>query len=122
MPRMRGYLNSLGGFVVVALLAALPLCAAQAADMQRARVWAGPEYTRLVLDASGPLQYTISQNDGQIVVDLPGSQTTPGFSDPAAQGLLRGLIHARVGDRLQLTAKVVPGVRMKSFVLKPVAP
>lgn len=116
---MRGYLNSLGRFVVVATLAAMPLCAAHAADMQHARVWAGPEYTRLVLDASGPLQYTISQTDGQIVVDLPGSQTTPGFSDPAAQGLLRGLSHVRVGDRLQLTAKIVPGSRMKSFVLKP---
>ncbi|GAB2542639.1 N-acetylmuramoyl-L-alanine amidase AmiB [Rhodanobacter koreensis] len=119
MRRMRGYLNSLGGFVVVASLAAIPLCAAQAADMQRARVWAGPEYTRLVLDASGPLQYTISQNDGQIVVDLPGSQATPGFSDPTAQGLLRGLSHVRIGDRLQLTAKIVPGSHMKSFVLKP---
>ncbi|OOG45817.1 N-acetylmuramoyl-L-alanine amidase [Rhodanobacter sp. C01] len=116
---MRGFLNSLSGLVVVASLAAMPLCAAQAADMQRARVWAGPEYTRLVLDASGPLQYTISQSGDRIVVDLPGSQATPGFSDPAAQGLLRGLSHARAGDRLQLTAKVAPGSRMKSFVLKP---
>lgn len=119
MRRMRGFLNSLGGFVVVASLAALPLRAAQAVDMQRARVWAGPEYTRLVLDASGPLQYTISQADGQIVVDLPGSQAVASFSDPAAQGLLRSLSHARIGDRLQLTAKIVPGSRMKSFVLKP---
>ena len=74
MRRMRGFLNSLGGFVVVAALATMPPCAAQAADMQRARVWAGPEYTRLVLDASGPLQYTISQTGDRIVVDLPGSQ------------------------------------------------
>src|SRR3546814_20743980 len=27
--------------------------------------------------------------------------------------------HARVGDRLQLTAKVDPAARLKSFVLKP---
>ena len=119
MRRMRGFLNSLGGFVVVAALATMPPCAAQAADMQRARVWAGPEYTRLVLDASGPLQYTISQSGDRIMVDLPGSQATPGFSDPPAQGLLRGLSHARVGDRLQLSAKIAPGSRMKSFVLKP---
>jgi len=116
---MRGYLNSWGGWVVVAILAAMPLCAAQAAELKGARVWAGPEYTRVVLDASGPLRYTISQKDGQVVVDLPGSRTTSSFSSPSAQGLYRGMSHARIGDGMQLTAKVAPASRLKSFVLKP---
>ncbi|MHB1056255.1 MAG: N-acetylmuramoyl-L-alanine amidase [Rhodanobacter sp.] len=116
---MRGYLNSLGGFVAVAIMAAAPLCAARAADLKGARVWAGPEYTRVVLDASGPLHYTISQKDGQIVVDLADSRVTHGFADPAAQGLYRGMSHARIGDHLQLTAKVAPASRLKSFELKP---
>jgi N-acetylmuramoyl-L-alanine amidase len=116
---MRGYLNNLGGFVAAVIMAAAPLCAAQAADLKDARVWAGPDYTRVVLDASGPLQYTVSQKDGQIVVDLPGSGVSDDFSDPVAQGLLRGMSHARIGDRLQLTAKIDPGSRLKSFVLKP---
>ena len=42
-----------------------------------------------------------------------------GFVDPAAQGLYRGMSHARVGDRLQLTARIDPTSRVKSFVLKP---
>ncbi|MET4569975.1 N-acetylmuramoyl-L-alanine amidase [Rhodanobacter soli] len=116
---MRGYLNNWGGWVVVAILAAMPLCAAQAAELKGARVWAGPEYTRVVLDASGPLRYTISQKDGQVVVDLPGSRTTSSFSSPSAQGLYRGMSHARIGDGMQLTAKVAPASRLKSFVLKP---
>ncbi|HEY8329102.1 MAG TPA: N-acetylmuramoyl-L-alanine amidase [Rhodanobacter sp.] len=116
---MRGYLNSWGGWVVVAILAATPLCATRAADLKDARVWAGPEYTRVVLDASGPLRYTISQKDGQVVVDLPDSRTTSSFSSPSAQGLYRGMSHARIGDGMQLTAKVDPTSRLKSFVLKP---
>jgi N-acetylmuramoyl-L-alanine amidase len=119
MRRMRGYLNNLAGFVAVAIMAAAPLCAAQAADLNGARVWAGNEYTRLVLDASGSLDYKISQNDGQVVVDLGNSQLSDGFTDPSAQGLYRGMTHARLGDRLQLTAKVAPHSRLKSFVLKP---
>ena len=119
MRLMRGYLNSWGGWVVVAILAAMPLCAAQAAELKGARVWAGPEYTRVVLDASGPLRYTISQKDGQVVVDLPDSRTTSSFSSPSAQGLYRGMSHARIGDGMQLTAKVAPASRLKSFVLKP---
>jgi len=116
---MRGYLNSWGGWVAVTILAAMPLCATRAADLKDARVWAGPEYTRVVLDASGPLRYTISQKDGQVVVDLPDSRTTSSFSSPSAQGLYRGMSHARIGDGMQLTAKVDPTSRLKSFVLKP---
>ncbi|KRE86780.1 N-acetylmuramoyl-L-alanine amidase [Rhodanobacter sp. Soil772] len=116
---MRGYLNNWGGWVVVAILAAAPLCVTRAADLKGARAWAGPEYTRVVLDASGPLRYTISQKDGQVVVDLPDSRTTSSFSSPSAQGLYRGMSHARVGDGMQLTARVAPASRLKSFVLKP---
>jgi N-acetylmuramoyl-L-alanine amidase len=119
MRLMKGYLNHWGGFVVVAILAAMPLCASRAADLHGARVWAGPEYTRVVFDAVGPLQYKINQKSGEVVIDLSGSRATQGFSDPAAQGLFRGMSHARIGDRLLVTAKVDPASRLKSFVLKP---
>jgi len=119
MRPMRGYLNNWGGRVVVAILAMMPLCVAQAVELRGARAWASPEYTRVVLDASGPLRYTISQKDGQVVIDLPDGRVTHGFSSPAAQGLYRGMRHARIGDGLQLTAKVDPASRLKSFVLKP---
>jgi len=119
MPLMRGYLNNLAAFIAVTIVATVPFAAVRAADLNGARVWAGNEYTRLVLDASGPLDYKIVQNDGQVVVDLGSSQLSDGFADPSAQGLYRGMTHARLGDRLQLTAKVAPHSRLKSFVLKP---
>jgi N-acetylmuramoyl-L-alanine amidase len=116
---MRAFLNNVCGFVVVAIAAAAPWGATRAADLKSARVWAGPEYTRVVLDAVGPLDYKISQNGGQVLVDLGDSKVTGSFVDPAAQGRYRGMSHALVGDRLQLTAKVDPDSRLKSFVLKP---
>jgi N-acetylmuramoyl-L-alanine amidase len=120
MRLMTGYLNSLCGFAAAAIIAAAaPLGVARAADLKDARVWAGSEYTRLVLDATGPLHYTISQKDGEVVIDLPDSRATRDFSEPAAQGLYRGMSHTRVGDRLLLTARVDSASRLKSFLLKP---
>lgn len=118
MRLMRGSLNNWCGYLI-ALSIALPVGASQAADLKDARVWAGPHYTRLVLDAEGPLQYKISQKGDQVVVDLTGSRALSEFSDPAADGLFKGMSHARVGDSLQLTAKVDPSSRLKSFMLKP---
>ena len=119
MRLMRGYLNNLAGLVVAALLAGAPLGGARAAEVKDARVWAGPEYTRVVLDANGPLQYKIEQKGGQIVVDLGDSQAAADFSAPAAQGLYRGLSQARSGNNLRLTANVDPSSQLKSFVLAP---
>ncbi|MDQ6646200.1 MAG: N-acetylmuramoyl-L-alanine amidase [Pseudomonadota bacterium] len=116
---MSGYLNNWCGCFVAAIMLATPLCVARAADLKDARVWAGPDYTRLVLDAEGPLQYKISQKGDQVVVDLSGSRALEEFSDPAAQGLFKGMSHARIGDSLQLTAKVDASSRLKSFLLKP---
>ncbi|MGN6705531.1 MAG: N-acetylmuramoyl-L-alanine amidase [Rhodanobacter sp.] len=118
---MRGYLNKLAGWGAAAMLAAFLPCAAQAAQIKDARVWAGPQYTRVVLDADGPLHYTIGQKDGQIVVNLRDSQAAGSFSAPAAQGLFLGISHARRGDDLQLIAAVDPASTLKSFVLKPTA-
>jgi len=119
MRLMTGYLNKLAVLLVAAILAGAALGGVRAAEVKDARVWAGPEYTRVVLDASGPLKYQIDQKDGQIVVDLGDSQTAASFSAPGAQGLFRGLSHARSGKSLLLTAKVDPSSRLKSFVLKP---
>ncbi|TAM62694.1 MAG: LysM peptidoglycan-binding domain-containing protein [Rhodanobacter sp.] len=117
---MRGYLNSWLGFAAVAIAAAAPLCAADAAEVQAARVWAGPEYTRVVFDTSGELNYRISQAGDRLTVDLGDSRVADGFAAPGAQGLYRGMSHARVHGHLQLSARVAADSRLKSFVLKPV--
>ena len=119
MRLMKGCLNKLGGWSVATMLAALLPYPLQAAQMKDARVWAGPEYTRVVLDANGPINYTISQKDGQIVVKLRDSDATADFSAPAPQGLYRGISHVRSGKDLLLTANVDPASKLKSFVLNP---
>ena len=119
MRLMRAYLNKIGGFLVAVMVAFAPMCATRAADLKDARVWAGPEYTRVVFDASGPVNYKISQDGDQAVVDLGDSRTTDGFVMPSAQGLYRGMSQSRRNDRLQLTARIDPGSHLKSFVLKP---
>jgi N-acetylmuramoyl-L-alanine amidase len=118
MRLMRRYLNNWCG-CLIGLSMAIPVAVSQAADLKDARVWAGPEYTRVVLDAEGPLQYKISQKGDQVIVDLTGSRALKEFSDPAAQGLFKGMSHARIGDSLQLTARIDATSRLKSFMLKP---
>jgi N-acetylmuramoyl-L-alanine amidase len=119
MRRMRGFLNSLARALAVLIMATAPLCAAQAADLMHARVWAGPQYTRVVLDMSGPLDYQVRRDGTQMVVDLGDSRIADGFFDPSAQGLYRGMSHRIEGNRLKLVASVAADSQLKSFVLKP---
>ncbi|KRE89628.1 N-acetylmuramoyl-L-alanine amidase [Frateuria sp. Soil773] len=116
---MRGSLKRLGALGLVAVAATLPLCPARAADVKAARVWAGSEYTRVVFDLSGPLSYKLSQQDGQVRLDLAASGTVRGFEAPAAQGLYRGLSASRQGGSLQLVTRTGAHARPKSFLLKP---
>ena len=121
MRFMAGYLNSIvrRGAMVVAAVAVAPMGLVHAANLEGVRVWAGPDYTRVVIDAEGPLHYTLRQNGSEVVVDLSNSSFSSRFSEPSAQGLLRGMSHARIGKNLRLTAKVHPDSHLKSFVLEP---
>ncbi len=119
MRRMWNYLNIRGTALVAAALWVAPLAAAHAADVSSARVWADAAHTRVVLVASGPLEYRITQTGGRMLVDLGDSQLADGFASPDAQGLYKGMTSTRQGNRLQLATTVDPTSRMRSFVLKP---
>ncbi len=103
----------------MALLALAPFCMAKAADVKAARVWAGPEYTRVVLDVSGPVTYKIKQDGDQLTVDVDGSELGTGFSAPGAQGLFKSMAGSRQGNNARLTATVAAASTFKSFLLKP---
>ena len=120
MPPMRGYPTTIRQFSCLLALAVAPLCA-HAADVNAARVWAGPEYTRLVLDVSGPLDYKARQDGDRVIIDLDRSALAGGFAAPKSQGLLKGLDTSQQGNRLQLVAKVDSASHYKSFLLKPAA-
>src|SRR5690349_20263410 len=109
----------LGGLGLVALAAALPLRAAQAADVQGARVWAGPEYTRVVFDLSGPVDYKLRRDGATVELDLDGGDLARGFGAPAAQGLYKGMESQASGSGLRLLAHAAEGVQPRSFLLKP---
>lgn len=118
---MWNYLNMRGAAVIAAVLWVTPLVVAHAADVSSARVWADAAHTRVVLVASGPLEYKITQTGGRMLVDLGDSRLADGFASPTAQGLYNGMTSARRGNRLELVATVNPTSQMKAFVLKPAA-
>ncbi|MET3651436.1 N-acetylmuramoyl-L-alanine amidase [Dyella japonica] len=118
---MKGYRTHPALFGAMALLALAPFCVVRAADLKSARVWAGPEYTRVVLDVSGPVTYKVDQDGDQLTVDLNASSISGSFSSPGATGLYKGMSGAKQGNNVRLTAKVDPSSSVKSFLLKPQA-
>lgn len=119
MLPMRESLHRLLLSVAAIVMTAAPLSVVHAADLMDARVWAGPAYTRVVLDVAGPLNYTVSHDADQMVIDLGDSRVADSFADPPAQGLYRGMTHVGSGHQLKLLARLAPGSLVKSFVLKP---
>ena len=105
--------------VGTAIISAVPGVAAQAATVQGARVWAGPSYTRVVFDLSGPAQYKLSQQDGQVVLELSDSQLDAGFGAPSAQGLFKGVEGRRSSSAIRLVTTISQNSQPKVFMLGP---
>ena len=78
MRSMLTCLDKRAAALVAALALTAPWLAAHAADVSQARVWADATHTRVVLVASGPLDYRITQTGGRMVVDLGDSQLVGG--------------------------------------------
>lgn len=116
---MNGSLTRLLWLAGVAMATTLPYGTSRAAAVKDARVWAGPDYTRVVFDLSGPVHYKLSQQDGKVVLDLPASNLAGGFSAPGAQGRFKGLADSHRSGSLQLTADVAPNSRPRDFLLGP---
>ncbi|SFK22548.1 N-acetylmuramoyl-L-alanine amidase [Rhodanobacter glycinis] len=116
---MNGTLTRLLWMAGVAMATAMPCGASSAAEVKDARVWAGPDYTRVVFDLSGPVHYKLSQQDGKVVIALPASSLAGGFNGPAAQGRFKGMTNTREGGTLQLAANVAPGSHPRDFMLGP---
>ncbi len=119
MQAMRASLFRIGLIALAAISAGFPALSARAADVRAARVWAGPDYTRVVFDLSGPLSYRLRQDGGKVQIDLGNDRLAPAFAAPSAQGLFKGLSSRRHGGRLELVAEVDAHSAPRSFVLKP---
>ncbi|GLQ97375.1 N-acetylmuramoyl-L-alanine amidase [Dyella mobilis] len=114
---MRGILTRAICLTATAILTAVPAIA-HAADVKDARVWAGPDYTRVVFDLSAPAKYKLSQQGDQVVLEL-GDSRVAGRLAPSAQGLFKSLDSSNQGDSLRLAASVASGSQPKSFLLGP---
>ena len=111
----------LGLLACVIAVATLTAVSASAADVKAARAWAGPEYTRVVFDLSGPASYRMSQGDvpGSVVLDIAGSSVTGDFAAPGGQGLFKSMTVSKQGGSARMVATVDPKAKPKSFLLKP---
>jgi N-acetylmuramoyl-L-alanine amidase len=92
-------------------------------EVEGARLWAGPEYTRVVLDVAGPVEHRVFalDNPDRLVIDLidarlRGKLSQPGNQDPVLSGLRSGI---RDGDDLRIVLDLKQQVRAKSFNLGP---
>ena len=118
---MRGITIKLGLLACVTAVATLAPAVSTAADIKAARVWAGPEYTRVVFDLSGPATYKMSQGDtpGSVVLDITGSAVAGDFAAPGGQGLFKSMTAGKQGGSARMVATVDPKAKPKSFLLKP---
>ena len=93
---------------------------AQAADVKAARVWAGPEYTRVVFDLSGPVQLPGHAEGGRGSCSISATTAWPPVSTPRRARAVQGAEHASARQAsCELTAKVDAHSKPKSFLLKP---
>lgn len=97
--------------------------AAQAREVKELRVWAGPEYTRTVLDVSQPVEYRIFtlSNPARVVVDIQDVSLEHALKFSQQDGgLLRDVrTGIRDGDDLRVVFDVSGDVQPKSFLLPP---
>ncbi len=106
------------------LFCSLLLCCspASAAQLGALRVWAGPEYTRIVFDVSGPLDYKMFSlaDPNRVVLDVKRGQRGAGFRAAEVAGLLKGVRSGALGkDDLRVVFDLSERVNPRSFLLEP---
>ena len=111
-----------GLFLAAATTLLLACVSASAAEIRAVRSWASPEYTRVVFDLSGPVDYKLFDltNPDRVVLDLRNSSFVEGFTTPEIKGVLKSV---RIGKQGKSDSRAVfnlgDTVRPKSFLLAP---
>ena len=110
------------GLFLAATTLLLACVSASAAEIRAVRSWASPEYTRVVFDLSGPVDYKLFDltNPDRVVLDLRNSSFVEGFTTPEIKGVLKSV---RIGKQGKSDSRAVfnlgDTVRPKSFLLAP---
>lgn len=119
----------LAGFVMAALLLAVPRAVSAEITLSAVRIWPSSDYTRLTLESDVPVQYVLSTipNPDRVVVDLDNVVLTTELKsliekvdpdDPHIRAIRAGRFKP---GTLRLVLDLKTGVRPQAFALKPVA-
>jgi len=93
-----------------------------AAEIRALRLWNSPDYTRVVFDVSGPLDYKLTETTQprRIMLDLRNSSIKKSFTVPSAQGVLKSIRTEAQGKKdIRLLLDLAQDVQPKSFLLQP---
>ena len=113
------------GYLLLALLA-LPAWAATS-QLESLRIREAPDYTRVVLDVSAPVEFSLFtlDNPRRVVVDIANTRAVAGF-DPslsaAGRDRVKAVRAAARGDGTRVVLEVSGPVDPKGFALVPAAP
>ena len=109
-----------GMLLVLALSMSAVSAAADVAVVKGVRLWAAPDNTRVVIDITAPVPYTLStlSNPARVVIDLKNARLQTALSK--GKGLVSSVSGtARNGTDLRVVLNVKTAVRPNSFTLKP---
>ena len=112
--------------VAVSLLLTAAVSAAPT-EIESVRMHEAPDYTRVVFDTSGPVEFDLFtlDNPRRVVIDLADATAHPGF-DPGREGVggdrVTAVRAAARGGQYRVVLDVATEVEPKSFSLQPVAP
>jgi N-acetylmuramoyl-L-alanine amidase len=105
------------------LLTALFVSEVYAAEVETARLWRGPDKTRLVFDLSGPIEYEIFtlQNPERLVIDIANSSRSTLFDNLklAKTPILKIRAGIRKKKNLRIVLDLADATEYKHFVLGP---
>jgi N-acetylmuramoyl-L-alanine amidase len=108
--------------VILGTLHALP-AAADVTKIEGARIWHGPDHTRVVIDTVAPVRHKIFALEGpdRLVVDITDARLTGALPDASSEDLLVSGLRSGVrdGDDLRIVMDLKQAVKVKSFTLAP---
>jgi N-acetylmuramoyl-L-alanine amidase len=110
-------------FILALFLLSAVSAQAQQVDVRGARVWPGPDQTRLVIDTAASVSHNIFSLDNppRVVIDIPdarlaGKLPTVQSADRLLAGMRSGI---RAGDDLRIVLDLKQPARVKSFLMRP---
>ena len=108
--------------LALALVLGAQATQAVAAAVNRVRVWAGPESTRVVFELSGPTDHKVFAlaDPDRVVIDLPNASAVTALTLPEAKGVVAALRSGpRPNGELRIVLELNRSAKPKSFLLTP---